>query len=209
MLLRVLSLLMCSRGQKRSSAARLSFQTFNRALYQQRTVLFITDHLAIALDIEEVILNILILILTRMDVVSLQKEYDEIHVRLSVLYEADLIMNENKEVSLLKKTLNALIDAHLSMQHLSVKAIGIADTEERAILLTSIGNHISRKVVFDENVKKWLGERDVSQEVIESLLRIPSLYALILHVHEAIDQDEALHPVHEELKPSRNKRWRG
>ena len=173
-----------------------------------RTVLFITDHLAIALDIEEVILNILILILTRMDVVSLQKEYDEIHVRLSVLYEeADLIMNDNKEVSLLKKTLNALKDAHLSMQHLSVKAIGIADTDDRAILLTSIGNHISHKVVFDENVKKWLGERDVSQEVIEGLLRI--LYALILQVHEAIDQDEALHPVHEELKPSRNKRWRG
>ena len=66
-------------------------------------MLFITDHLAIALDIEEVILNILILILTRMDVVSLQKEYDEIHVRLSVLYEADLIMNENKEVSLLEE----------------------------------------------------------------------------------------------------------
>ena len=119
-------------------------------------------------------MNILILILTRMDVVSLQKEYDEIHVRLSVLYEeADLIMNENKEVSLLKKTLNALKDAHLSMQHLSAKAIGIVDTDERAILLTSIGNHISRKVVFDENVKKWLGERDVSQEVIEGLLRIP------------------------------------
>jgi len=139
-----------------------------------RTVLFITDHLAIALDIEEVILNILILILTRMDVVSLQKKYDEIHVRFSVLYEeADLIMNDNKEVSLLKKTLNALKDAHLSTQHLSVKAIGIADTDERAILLTSIRTHISRKVVFDENVKKWLGERDVSQEVIEGLLRIP------------------------------------
>ena len=70
-----------------------------------------------------------------MDVVSLQQEYDEIHVRLSVLYEeADLIMNENKEVSLLKKTLNALKDAHLSMQHLSAKAIGIVDTDERAIL---------------------------------------------------------------------------
>ena len=79
----------------------------------------------------------------------------------------------SRPVSLLKKTLNALKDAHLSMQHLSAKAIGIVDTDERAILLTSIGNHISRKVVFDENVKKWLGERDVSQEVIEGLLRIP------------------------------------
>jgi len=104
-----------------------------------------------------------------MDVVSLQKEYDEINVRLSGLYEeADSIMTEKKDVSLLKKTLNELKDAHLSMQHLSVKAIGIADTDERAFLLTSIGNHISRKVVFDENVKKWLGQRDVSQEEIAS-----------------------------------------
>jgi len=37
------------------------------------------------------------------------------------------------------------------MQHLSVKAIGIANTDEKAFLLTSIGNQISRKVVFDEN----------------------------------------------------------
>jgi len=44
-----------------------------------------------------------------MDVVSRQKEYDEINVWLSVLHEeADSIMTENKDASLLKKTLNEL-----------------------------------------------------------------------------------------------------
>jgi len=95
----------------------------------------------------------------RMDVVSLQKEYDEINVRLSVLYEeADSIMADKKDVSLLKKTVNELKDVHFSMQ-ISVKAIGIAETDERAFLLTSIGSQISRKVVFDEYVNEWLGER--------------------------------------------------
>ena len=59
------------------------------------------------------------------------------------------------------------------MQHLYAKAIGIADTDETAFHLTSIESQISRKVVIDENVNKWLGERDVSQEEIESLLCIP------------------------------------
>jgi len=109
-----------------------------------------------------------------MEVASLQKEHDEINALLSVLYEeADSIIVKNKDVSLLKKTLNDLKNVHFSMQRLSVKAIGIADTGERAFLLTSMGSQISRNWVFDENVNKWLGERDVSQEKIESLLRIP------------------------------------
>ena len=74
---------------------------------------------------------------------------------------------------MLKKTLNELKGIHFSIQHLSVKATRLADIDERAFLLTSIGSQISRKVVFDENVNKWLGERDVSREEIESLLRIP------------------------------------
>jgi len=106
-----------------------------------------------------------------MDVVSLQKEYDEINVRLSVLCEeADSVMAKKEDVSLLKKTLNELKDIHFSMQHLSVKAVGIADTDERAFLLTSIGSQISRKVVFDENVTKWLEEREVGKEEIKGLL---------------------------------------
>ena len=90
-----------------------------------------------------------------MEVASLQKEYDEINVHLSVLYEeADSIMAKKEEVSLLKKTLNELKDVHFSMQHLSVKAVGIADADERAFLLTSIGSQISRKVVFRERLNK-------------------------------------------------------
>jgi len=80
-----------------------------------------------------------------MEVASLQKEHDEINALLSVLYEeADSIIVKNKDVSLLKKTLNDLKNVHFSMQRLSVKAIGIADTGERAFLLTSMGSQISR-----------------------------------------------------------------
>ena len=70
----------------------------------------------------------------RMEVASLQKEYDEINVRLSVLYEgADSIMVKKEDLFLLKSTLDEMNDVHFSMQHLSVKAIGI----ERAFRLPS------------------------------------------------------------------------
>ena len=59
---------------------------------------------------------------------------DEINVRLSVLYEgADSIMVKKEDLFLLKSTLDEMNDVHFSMQHLSVKAIGI----ERAFRLPS------------------------------------------------------------------------
>jgi len=116
-----------------------------------------------------------------MAVASLQKEYDEINVRLSVLYEeADSIMAKKEDLSLLKNTLDELKDVHFSMQHLSVKAIGTADTDERAFLLTSIGSQISRKVVFDKSVNEWVEENKLARKKRKIYFVYLRLYALTL-----------------------------
>jgi len=82
---------------------------------------------------------------------------------------------------------------------ISVKAIGIADTGKRAFFLALIGSQISHEVVFKESVSKWLGEREVNKKEIRSLLCLYlRLYALIFHIHEVINQYEAIHPMREE-----------
>ena len=113
---------MCSKGQKRSSAATLSFQTI-KSWFVPAKDCAVSSSLIRACYCKK-----------RMEVASLQKEYDEINVRLSVLYEgADSIMAKKEDLFLLKSTLDEMNDVHFSMQHLSVKAIGI----ERAFRLPS------------------------------------------------------------------------
>jgi len=141
-----------------------------------------------------------------MEVASLQKEYDEINVRLSVLYEeADSIMAKKENFFLLNSTLDELKDVHFSMQHLSVKAIGI----ERAFLLTSIGSQISRKVVFDESVNKWLEEREVSKEEIKGLLCVPKTLRFHTSGSRSHRSGRSSASSARKLKPSRRTRWHG